>query len=97
MKDEDLQMLFFKTIANKTRFKIVKSLEGKPKSVNELVKDTGYEQTLVSHNLKVLKENGFVEVKQDGKYRYYNLDKENVAPMMNAIERHVQKQKKHEQ
>ncbi len=94
MNEEDLQMLFFKTIANKTRFTIVNTLKQKPKNVNQICKETGYEQSLVSHNLKLLKDTGFVEVKQEGKYRVYQLDKENVSPMLEAIERHIHRQKK---
>ena len=93
MKDEDIQMLFFKTIANKTRFTIVNTLKEKSKNVNEICKDTGYEQSLVSHNLKMLKSTGFVGVKQEGKYRVYSLDKENISPMLQAIERHITKHK----
>ena len=96
MKDEDVQMLFFKTIANKTRFTIVNTLKEKAKNVNEICKDTGYEQSLVSHNLKLLKSTGFVDVKQEGKYRVYQLEKDNVSPMLEAIERHIHKQKKKE-
>lgn len=96
MKDEDIQMLFFKTIANKTRFTIVNTLKEKPKNVNQICKDTGYEQSLVSHNLKMLKTTGLVDVKQEGKYHVYALEKDNVVPMLDAIQRHVQKQKKKE-
>ena len=91
MKEEDIQMLFFKTIANRARLQIVNSLKEKAKNVNEICKDTGYEQSLVSHNLRVLKDTGFVEVKQEGKYRVYSLEKQNVAPALEAIGHHLRK------
>ena len=91
MKEEDIQMVFFKTIANRARLQILNALRDKAKSVNQICKDTGYEQSLVSHNLKVLKDTGFVDVKQDGKYRVYTLDKESVAPVLEAVGRHVKR------
>ena len=91
MNEEDIQMVFFKTIANRARLQIVNSLKEKSKSVNQICKDTGYEQSLVSHNLKVLKDTGFVEVKQEGKYRVYSLDKESVAPVLEAVGRHAKR------
>lgn len=91
MKEEDIQMLFFKTIANRARLGIVNSLKERPKSVGQICKDTGYEQSLVSHNLKLLKDTGFVEVRQEGKYRVYSLERESVAPVLDAVGRHVRR------
>ncbi len=48
-------------------------------------------QTRVSHDLQRLRQCGFVNVKNDGKFRYYELNEENIKPLMDIIEKHMAK------
>ncbi|WP_166982595.1 ArsR/SmtB family transcription factor [Paramicrobacterium fandaimingii] len=45
-------------------------------SVSEIVAQLGLSQPTVSKHLKVLREAGLVEVREEGQHRYYSLDSE---------------------
>jgi|SRR3989344_9499406 len=70
----EINALFFKIMSNKDRLKIINTVSHKPKTVNEICKDTGFEQSWVSHSLRLLRENGIVESRREGKNIYYKLD-----------------------
>jgi len=55
--------VFFETIGNKTRLKIVEALIKAPMSVTEICKAVKEEQSKVSHNLKCLSDCHFLDVK----------------------------------
>ncbi len=75
ISDEEVYALFFKIMSNKDRLKIMNSVSEQPKTVTQICKDTGFEQTWVSHSLKLLREKGMVETRREGKYIYYKLDR----------------------
>lgn len=87
--------LFFKALSNKTRFKIINSLRKGSKSVSELVKETGFEQSRISHNLKCLIDCGFVENNRNGKQVIYSLNKETIKPLLKLIDKHIEKYSNH--
>jgi DNA-binding transcriptional ArsR family regulator len=87
--------LFFKALANKTRFEIIRVLRKGPKSVTELVRETGFEQSRISHNLKCLIDCGFVENNRDGKQVIYSLNEETIKPLLELIDKHIIKYEKH--
>ena len=82
---------FFVNFANKTKLDIILSLKEKSKSVSEIVKTIGAEQSAVSHNLKKLNECKIVDVHKKGKERIYSLNKDTVLPMMNIVRMHIEK------
>lgn len=82
--------LFFKAFSNNTRFEIIKLLRKKPMSVSEIIEKTGFEQSRISHNLKCLESCGFVDAKQNGKQRIYELDKKHIIPILKEIDKHLQ-------
>ena len=67
---------FFSALNNKTRFDIVFSLKDSPKSVKDLIRALGYEQSRVSHNLKILELRGFVKYRRKGKNLIYSLERD---------------------
>ena len=81
--------LFFKSISNKTRFKIIQLLRTGSKKVNEIAQKTGFEQSRVSHNLKCLENCGFVNSKIKGNQRIYELDKKHILPILKEIDKHM--------
>ena len=81
--------LFFGTLANHTRLKIVNSLRDGKKNVTEICKATGFEQSLVSHHLKMLEYHGMVFVEKKGKYRYYQLNSKTIKPLLELIDAHL--------
>ncbi len=62
-----------KALADTTRLAVLVILMEGPKHVGELNASLGLEQSLLSHHLKVLREEGFVEATRDGKAVLYRL------------------------
>ncbi len=83
--------LFFETFSNKTRMKIIQALNEGSKSVTEICKTTGQEQSKVSHNLRKLTECNFLDVKRQGKKRIYELNKDTILPILKLVNKHVHK------
>jgi len=81
--------IFFGTLNNKYRFKIITALRNKPKNVTEICKALNMNQTTVSHNLARLKRCGFVFVKNKGKERIYSLNSKTIKPLMKLIDEHI--------
>ncbi len=85
---------FFGAIANRTRCAIVQLLKKGPRSVTELCKKLGFEQSRVSHNLKYLEKSGFVNGEYKGKNRIYSLAPE-VVSILNSVDKHLIKYQGH--
>jgi len=62
-----------KGLADETRLAVVRRLMDGPKHVGEINATLGVEQSLLSHHLRVLRENGIVEAQRDGKAVLYRL------------------------
>ena len=62
-----------KVLADTTRLTVLEILMEGPKHVGELNAVLDVEQSLLSHHLKVLRKEGFVEATRDGKAVLYNL------------------------
>lgn len=83
--------LFFKAISNETRFQIIQLLREGPINVNEISRKLKFEQSRVSHNLKCLENCGFVLFKRQGKYKVYLLDKEFIIPILENMDKHLER------
>jgi ArsR family transcriptional regulator len=62
-----------KVLADTTRLAVLEILMQGPKHVGELNAVLSVEQSLLSHHLKVLRDEGFVEARRDGKAVLYSL------------------------
>ena len=82
---------FFDVLSTRSRVEIIESLYRGEKSVSEICESVNAERTNVSHQLKLLRECGFVSVRQEGKKRLYSLNSETVKPILDLAERHVGK------
>tara|TARA_Y100000310_G_scaffold335369_1_gene417249 strand:+ start:3873 stop:4181 length:309 start_codon:yes stop_codon:yes gene_type:complete len=81
--------IFFGSLANPNRLEIINLLRKGKKNVQEICEATGFEQTMVSHNMKRLEKCGMVFVMKVGKYRYYGLNKTTIRPLMKLIDEHM--------
>lgn len=86
---------FFKSLTDPTRLEIIKTLREGSKGVSELCNELTFEQSRVSHNLRKLKELGFVTVTKKGKQRIYEIDKKTILPLLKLIDGHVDTYYKH--
>jgi len=85
----DTYVQFFGTLAEPAKLDILKLLREKPQNVTQISKKLNFEQSRVSHNLKKLKDLGFISVKPDGKQRIYEIDKKTILPLLALIDTHV--------
>ncbi|MAE42816.1 hypothetical protein CMO93_03520 [Candidatus Woesearchaeota archaeon] len=86
---EKAYKIFFGTLNNKNRLKIINLLRKGTKCVHDISAELKFNQTTVSHNLKRLLHCGFVFVENKGKHRYYSLNKKTIKPLMGLIDRHM--------
>ena len=91
----DTYSQFFRTLAEPAKLEIIKALRESPKNVTEISKTLRFEQSRVSHNLRALKELGFVSVIPKGKSRIYEIDKKTILPLLQLIDKHVDTYYKH--
>ena len=80
---------FFVNLSNPTRLAILEQLMKKPMIVNDLVKELGQEQSMVSHNLKSLLECKFIYSKRDGRKHIYSVNKKTVGELFRTMENHA--------
>lgn len=75
---DDPQELFARAYSDKTRREIMKCVCCVWLSVNDVVDHLGgrVNQPTVSHHLKVLEEANLVEVRQEGRQRFYTLNQQ---------------------
>lgn len=64
----------FNAVAEPRRRQILEALAGGEQTVNDLVGALGIAQPQVSKHLRVLREVGLVDVREDGRHRRYRLD-----------------------
>ncbi len=81
--------IFFGTLVSEPRLKIINLLRKGKKNVSQIVKELKIDQSAVSHDLKRLKDCGFVEVEVDKKFRYYRLNNKTIKPLMTLIDKHM--------
>jgi DNA-binding transcriptional ArsR family regulator len=74
-------MTIFDALVDPTRRQILDLLRERPHLVGELVDKVGISQPLMSKHLRVLREAGLVQVKQDAQRRWYELRPEPLAEL----------------
>jgi len=72
---EELEKLksLFQILGDASRLKIIKCINDKECSVNEIVEATCLSQPLVSHHLKVMRDSEIVATKRSGPFIFYAL------------------------
>jgi DNA-binding transcriptional ArsR family regulator len=76
-------------LSTPSRVQILYSLLDRPHDVTELVETLGMEQSAVSHQLRVLREQALVRVDREGTRRVYALTDDHVVALLREAERHV--------
>ncbi|GAA5147686.1 metalloregulator ArsR/SmtB family transcription factor [Pseudonocardia eucalypti] len=80
----------FNAVAEPRRREILDLLAGGELPVNELVERLGLAQPLVSKHLRVLREVGLVQVREDGRRRLYRLDGRPLRPIYEWVRTYEQ-------
>jgi DNA-binding transcriptional ArsR family regulator len=71
----------FNAVAEPRRRQILDALVEGERPVNDLVRELGFAQPLVSKHLRVLREVGAVDVREDGRRRLYRLNGHALKPI----------------
>lgn len=90
----DLEVLFeladlFKVFGDSTRLRVMYALFDGELSVTAIADALGMEQSTISHQLRVLRQNKLVRVRREGKQIYYALDDEHVEKIIQMGLDHV--------
>ena len=76
----------FNAVAEPRRRQILDLLAAGESPVNELVRQLGVAQPMVSKHLRVLREVGLVEVRDDGRQRVYRLNGRPLKPIHDWVQ-----------
>jgi DNA-binding transcriptional ArsR family regulator len=85
MDDLKRLQLIFQTLSDYNRLGIIRFICEKECSVGEIVKATKLSQPLVSHHLRVLKENKILETKRNGPFIYYYIRDKKILDAINLF------------
>lgn len=75
--------------SDSTRLKILYSLIEEERSVSDIVKIVGASQSLVSHQLQILRKADLVNFRKEGTSVYYSLADEHVEALLSVVYEHV--------
>ena len=81
--------VFFKTIGDETRLKILYALDNNEMCVCDIANLLNMTKSSISHQLKLLKDNGLVKSRKSGKEVYYMLDDEHVSIVVEVATKHI--------
>jgi DNA-binding transcriptional ArsR family regulator len=76
----------FNAIAEPRRRQILDTLAGGERPVNDLVAELGLAQPQISKHLRVLREVGLVDVRDEGRHRLYRLNGRPLKPIHDWIQ-----------
>lgn len=84
VRDADIQKVskFFKNISDPTRLRILLALSNEEMNVSTITQKLEMEQSAISHQLKLLRENHLVKSRKEGKTVVYSLDDQHVMDIL---------------
>jgi len=82
---------FFSSLANPTRLAILERLRDGEMNVSGLAAELGLEQSMVSHNVKLLEECRIVRSERRGKEKYITPNRDTVDALFRVVERHAER------
>jgi DNA-binding transcriptional ArsR family regulator len=85
MDDLKKLQLIFQTLSDYNRLGIIRFICEGESSVGEIVKATKLSQPLVSHHLRILKENGILETKRNGPFIFYYIRDKKILDAINLF------------
>ncbi len=80
----------FKIFGDSTRIKILFALLGRELPVGDIATVLNMTQSAISHQLRVLKANGLVRFRREGKSLIYTLSDEHVSKILNMGLEHIE-------
>ncbi len=89
--EESIQKVskFFKSISDPTRLQILLALSEEEMNVTMITNKLGMEQSAISHQLKLLRDNYLVKSRKEGKTVVYSLDDQHVTDILTETFLHL--------
>lgn len=84
----------YKVLGDSNRLKVVYLLKDKEMCVHELTEQLKISQSLVSHQLKVLRDAKIVKTKRQKNHIYYSLDDEHIVSLVTIAKEHIEEGEK---
>ena len=85
----DKLIYFYKIVADSTRCKILFVLEQHEMCVCDIAYSLGMSKSLISHQLKILKNNNIVKSRKEGKEVYYTLSDNHIKVIFDVGVEHI--------
>jgi len=79
----------FKSLSDPTRLRIISLLSEQEYCVTDLVAALGTEQSTVSHQLRDMREAGWVRYRREGRHVFYALDDDHVRDLYRQALAHI--------
>ena len=76
----------FKAIGEVNRLNIIRQLASGEKCVCKIYEKLGLSQNLTSHHLSILRKNGLITARKEGKWVYYSLNQDKIEELKRALE-----------
>ena len=81
---------FFKVVGDETRMKILCELAVRELCVNDIAEAVEMTKSAVSPQLRMLKDEGLVKARRDGKNIFYSLDDQHVVDLLDIAFTHIE-------
>lgn len=81
---------FFKVVGDETRMKILCTIADGELCVNDISEKVQMTKSAVSHQLKLLKDEGLIKSRREGKNIFYSLDDQHVVDLIDISFSHIQ-------
>jgi DNA-binding transcriptional ArsR family regulator len=78
----------FRALADPTRRAVYERLAGREMTVSELRTGFPISQPAISQHLAVLRQAGLVSERREGRYAYYRVEPDGLAPLVDWIDRY---------
>ena len=80
----------FKVVGDETRMKILCAISTDELCVNDIASALDMTKSAVSHQLRLLKDEGLVKSRRDGKNIFYSLDDQHVIDIIDIAFTHIE-------
>ncbi|MGI6395220.1 MAG: ArsR/SmtB family transcription factor [bacterium] len=79
----------FKMLGDLGRLRVVRALTAGELCASDIALALNLENSVVSHQLKALRNSGFISARKEGKYIYYQLENECVKKLFELVDKHL--------
>lgn len=80
----------YKVLGDSNRLRVVYLLKDKELCVHEITEELKISQSLVSHQLKVLRDAKIVKTKRQKNHIFYSLDDEHIVQILSVAKEHIE-------